>query len=295
MLCNQTAGHVAGSVLPSLRNLHHSLVRWGLEREIEVSPSLSSDCLRLSPFSSQTLIISLLNFLENTNYSYSINPSPTEDALFSVSLHTQWVKKLGLPSVGKINLLKIAAKESKHINLRRLSSVGTYPFPPRPTPLSPSPLNPTHSPVSYSVPAFGPHIPLPPPELPPLVSPASPPYYESPNLPPCNPNHSPRYAPIVPAPEGEKIQLWCVAKPSVPAETLQEAMDYACGEGGANCGAIRPHGSCYYPDTVVAHASYAFNSYWQKNKRNGGSCAFGGTAMLINADPSFSHCRFILT
>ena len=77
-----------------------------------------------------------------------------------------------------------------------------------------------------------------------------------------------------------------MAKPSVPAETLQEALDYACSEGGADCEEIQPQGNCYHPDTVVAHASYAFNSYWQKNKRKGGTCGFGGTAMLINADPS---------
>lgn len=80
--------------------------------------------------------------------------------------------------------------------------------------------------------------------------------------------------------------LWCVAKPSVPSDQLQEALDYACGEGGADCEAIGPSGSCYNPDSVVAHSSYAFNSYWQKNKKNGGTCGFGGTAMLISSDPS---------
>lgn len=86
-----------------------------------------------------------------------------------------------------------------------------------------------------------------------------------------------------------------MAKPSVPEETLQEAMGYACGEGGADCQEIMPNGSCFNPDTAVAHASYAFNSYWQKNKRNGGTCSFGGTAMIINSDPSFLHCRFVLS
>lgn len=80
--------------------------------------------------------------------------------------------------------------------------------------------------------------------------------------------------------------MWCVAKPSVPSEKLQEAMDYACGAGGADCAAIKPNGSCYVPDSVVAHASYAFNSYWQKNKKIGGMCGFQGTAMLITSDPS---------
>ncbi|KAI3971364.1 hypothetical protein MKX01_008208 [Papaver californicum] len=75
-------------------------------------------------------------------------------------------------------------------------------------------------------------------------------------------------------------RLWCVAKPSVPADDLQEAIDYACGVGAADCDEIKPNGSCYNPDTVVANGSYALNSYWRKNKNNGGTCSFGRTAMI---------------
>jgi DNA-directed RNA polymerase II subunit RPB1 len=39
---------------------------------------------------------------------------------------------------------------------------------------------------------------------------------------------------------------------------------------------------------MLAHASYAFNSYWQRTKANGATCDFGGTAMLITKDPSKS-------
>ncbi|KAK9155114.1 hypothetical protein Sjap_002594 [Stephania japonica] len=46
-------------------------------------------------------------------------------------------------------------------------------------------------------------------------------------------------------------------------------MDYACGEGGADCEQIRSDGSCYFPNNVFSHSSFAFNSYWQKNKNNG--------------------------
>jgi len=115
-----------------------------------------------------------------------------------------------------------------------------------------------------------------------MISPANPPFGF--DLPPCNPSGGGEVAaaPVSRTQHG----LWCVAKPSVPADTLQEAMDYACGEGGADCEAITPHGNCYFPDSLVAHASYAFNSYWQKTKKNGGTCGFGGTAMLINTDPS---------
>jgi hypothetical protein len=78
---------------------------------------------------------------------------------------------------------------------------------------------------------------------------------------------------------------WCVAKPSVPGSIVQQAMDYACGSG-ADCDSVQASGPCYRPDTMEAHASYAFNSYWQRNKANGATCDFGGTAMLITKDPS---------
>jgi hypothetical protein len=79
--------------------------------------------------------------------------------------------------------------------------------------------------------------------------------------------------------------LWCVAKPTVPDPIIQEAMDYACGTG-AECGSIQPSGACYQPNTVLAHASVAFNSYWQQSKAAGGTCDFGGTATIVTMDPS---------
>uniref|UniRef100_A0ACD5V2K1 Uncharacterized protein n=1 Tax=Avena sativa TaxID=4498 RepID=A0ACD5V2K1_AVESA len=79
--------------------------------------------------------------------------------------------------------------------------------------------------------------------------------------------------------------LWCVAKPTVPDPILQEAMDYACGSG-AECRSIQPAGACSQPNTVLAHASYAFNSYWQMTRAAGGTCDFGGTATIVTSDPS---------
>ncbi|KAL9241695.1 hypothetical protein vseg_015775 [Gypsophila vaccaria] len=86
--------------------------------------------------------------------------------------------------------------------------------------------------------------------------------------------------------------VWCVARPTIPDPLLQRAMDYACG-AGADCGPVRPNGPCFEPNTFVAHASYAFNSYWQRTKILGGTCDFGGTAMLINVDPSNNGCHFM--
>jgi hypothetical protein len=91
--------------------------------------------------------------------------------------------------------------------------------------------------------------------------------------------------------------LWCVAKPTVPDPIIQEAMDYACGTG-AECGSILPSGACYQPNTVLAHASVAFNSYWQQSKATGGTCDFGGTAAIVTRDPSMHrslHCVLCIT
>ena len=78
---------------------------------------------------------------------------------------------------------------------------------------------------------------------------------------------------------------WCVASPSASATALQVALDYACGQGGADCSPIQQGGSCFSPDTVRDHASYAFNSYYQKNPVQT-SCDFAGTAVLTSTNPS---------
>ncbi|KAL8248304.1 hypothetical protein R6Q59_005172 [Mikania micrantha] len=84
---------------------------------------------------------------------------------------------------------------------------------------------------------------------------------------------------------------WCVASQSASETALQVALDYACGYGGADCSAIQPGASCYNPNTVHDHASYAFNSYYQKNPAPT-SCSFGGVAQLTNTDPSSGGCQF---
>lgn len=301
LLCSSKTNHQFHHlILPALKNFHHSLIRWNLHSEIKVSPSISSHCLELSSDLAFSFLKPLLPFLKSTNSSYMVNPlteSPISGQKIEtlVKTHLNFLKKIGFLTLENVNFLVLQnqMQESKP-TMRKLSYILPTPSPEElPTakgPYSLPPLigvGPTMSPPS-PISVGSPHLGFSPTHSPPHR-------HHHHYLPPCNPAP---VAPPQPAPgptmEPRRETLWCVAKPSVPADTLQEAMDYACGEGGAECDEIQPNGNCYYPDSLVNHASYAFNSYWQKSKINGGTCNFGGTAMLINSDPSFLQCRFIL-
>ncbi|KAK4777789.1 hypothetical protein SAY87_017976 [Trapa incisa] len=85
---------------------------------------------------------------------------------------------------------------------------------------------------------------------------------------------------------------FCVAKADADTDKLQDGLNWACGPGQANCSAIQQGQPCYEPNTVVNHASYAYNDYYQRMHSSGGTCDFQGTAMLTTADQSTGSCIF---
>ncbi|XP_039049356.1 glucan endo-1,3-beta-glucosidase 12-like [Hibiscus syriacus] len=104
-----------------------------------------------------------------------------------------------------------------------------------------------------------------------------------------------RRSPVAPVSGGGRSRTgktWCVANGEAGKEKLQVGLDYACGEGGADCHAIQPGSTCYNPNTIEAHASFAFNSYYQKKGRQTGSCDFGGAAHVVTQPPKHGDCKF---
>uniref|UniRef100_A0A0A9DV44 X8 domain-containing protein n=1 Tax=Arundo donax TaxID=35708 RepID=A0A0A9DV44_ARUDO len=103
--------------------------------------------------------------------------------------------------------------------------------------------------------------------------------------------------PTLSPPEGNTTFIngvtWCVARPSTSQEDLQNALDWACGPGGADCSQLQPGGRCYQPNTLLTHASYAFNIFYQQNGNSDIACNFGGAGAVVKRDPSFGACKFL--
>ncbi|KAL1558830.1 mucin-5AC-like [Salvia divinorum] len=130
--------------------------------------------------------------------------------------------------------------------------------------------------------------------IPPATDPTlNPPFPATPTFPPGGGQPVSTYPPVQAGGRAPAVggQSWCVARGGVPESVLQVALDYACGNGGADCSAIQDGAACFNPSSLENHASYAFNAYYQKNPAPT-SCDFGGAAIITNANPSSGSCVF---
>ncbi|GJP34210.1 hypothetical protein CLOM_g18658, partial [Closterium sp. NIES-68] len=85
-------------------------------------------------------------------------------------------------------------------------------------------------------------------------------------------------------PSTPPIHLRCGVAPG----SLQAALDWACGPGGADCSAIQPGGACFQAGNVPLHASFAFNAIFQSHAHRPGSCFFGGNAVVVPRVPNYA-------
>ncbi|KAK1284868.1 Glucan endo-1,3-beta-glucosidase 13 [Acorus calamus] len=79
---------------------------------------------------------------------------------------------------------------------------------------------------------------------------------------------------------------WCIASSSASQAVLQNGLDWACGPGNVDCSAVQPSQPCFQPNTLVSHASFVFNSYFQQNGATDIACSFGGAGVKVNKNPS---------
>ncbi|XP_010271297.1 PREDICTED: glucan endo-1,3-beta-glucosidase 2 [Nelumbo nucifera] len=87
-------------------------------------------------------------------------------------------------------------------------------------------------------------------------------------------------------------QTYCVARDGADEKMLQAALDWACGPGKVDCSPLLQGQPCYEPDTVNAHATYAFNTYYHQMGMASGTCYFNGVASVTTSDPSHGSCKF---
>lgn len=87
--------------------------------------------------------------------------------------------------------------------------------------------------------------------------------------------------------------LFCVAKPDADSSALKSGLDWACGQGSANCSALQAGQPCFQPNNIQSHSSYAYNDYFHRMQSAGGTCDFGGTATTTSVDPSHGSCIFM--
>ncbi|KAK7397080.1 hypothetical protein VNO78_18247 [Psophocarpus tetragonolobus] len=194
-------------------------------------------------------------------------------------------------------ILPLPLKENQSkVHIRRTLQDTTTVSPTNPTPPSPV-ISPPDTPTIITVPSTNPVTVSP-------TNPASTPVTVPSTTPVTNPVTS--YPPpsgivpvtnALPPPPNTNAQAmpgaqsWCVAKTGVPEASLQSALDYACGMPNVDCSQIQQGGSCYNPNSLQNHASFAFNTYYQKNPAPT-SCDFGGTATIVNTNPSSGSCIF---
>ena len=57
----------------------------------------------------------------------------------------------------------------------------------------------------------------------------------------------------------------CACKADATAAQIAGAMDWVCGAGGVDCSSI----GGAHPTPTIAHASFAFDAYYQKHKADG--------------------------
>ncbi|XVF87200.1 hypothetical protein PTKIN_Ptkin18bG0099900 [Pterospermum kingtungense] len=90
--------------------------------------------------------------------------------------------------------------------------------------------------------------------------------------------------------EQEPSGTWCVSKPGTDDDLLLQNINFACNL--VDCSPTHSGGVCFYPTTLINHASYAMNLYYQATGKKKSSCDFRNTGLLVSNDPCYGNCSY---
>lgn len=86
---------------------------------------------------------------------------------------------------------------------------------------------------------------------------------------------------------------WCIADLAATNVQLQANINFGCSQG-VDCRPIQPGGSCFNPNTLIKHASFVMNAYYQSHGRTREACSFifGNIGVLTGINPSYGGCVY---
>jgi len=79
-------------------------------------------------------------------------------------------------------------------------------------------------------------------------------------------------------------KTWCVVKPWTDEATLLGNINYACSQ--VDCSVLQKGCPCFYPDTLISHASIMMNLCYKARGRNYWHCNFKNSALIVTTNPS---------
>ncbi|WOL12208.1 hypothetical protein Cni_G20974 [Canna indica] len=88
------------------------------------------------------------------------------------------------------------------------------------------------------------------------------------------------------------LKTWCVAKPSTNEIALEDNIEFACAT--VKCKVIERGHPCFFPNTLISHASVVMNLYYQVHGRNYWNCNFTNSGLTTFTDPSYNNCKYML-
>ncbi|KAF8118587.1 hypothetical protein N665_0004s0068 [Sinapis alba] len=85
---------------------------------------------------------------------------------------------------------------------------------------------------------------------------------------------------------------WCIANSTATEAELRLDIYLGCEHKFVDCRPIYDGGSCFVPDTLISHASFVMNAFFQLHNRTKHYCGYNSTGIITSTDPSYGSCVY---